>query len=94
MTPPGRPFHTSAERRQRGPRQSRSGRNVPKLCGIDTFSTGRFISDSPAATKPHFIMGAQKKTGPPDAPGHHTKHIQQRERTRKTGARDHDRPKH
>lgn len=39
-----------------------TGQDVPKLCGTDTFSTGRFISDSPAATKPHFIMGAQKKT--------------------------------
>lgn len=51
----------SISRAQAAP-MNRGSTNVPRLCGTDTLSTGRFISDKPAATKPHFIMGAQKNT--------------------------------
>lgn len=36
--------------------------DVPEHCGIETSSTGRFISERLATTKPHFMVGAQKKT--------------------------------
>lgn len=35
---------------------------VPEHCGIDILSAGRCISARLAATSPHFMVGAQKKT--------------------------------
>jgi hypothetical protein len=39
-----------------------SSAGEPDCCAVDTFSMGRLISASPAMTKPHLKVGAQKWT--------------------------------